>query len=129
MATDNDRSIAAVIKDIVGNLQQIVRAEIRLAKAELRDEAAKAKRGVTMLAAGALLATLALGALLLAAIYGLSTTMPPWAAALVVGLATAILGCLFASAGAKQLKQVTLPPPKTAATIQENVQWAKTQAK
>jgi uncharacterized membrane protein YqjE len=129
MATDNDRSIAAVIKDIVGNLQQIVRAEIRLAKAELRDEAAKAKRGVTMLAAGALLATLALGALLLAAIYGLSTTMPPWAAALVVGLATAILGGLFASAGAKQLKQVTLPPPKTAATIQENVQWAKTQAK
>jgi uncharacterized membrane protein YqjE len=129
MATDNDRSIASVIKDIVCNLQQIVRAEIRLAKAELRDEAAKAKRGVTMLAAGALLAMLALGALLLAAIYGLSTTMPPWAAALVVGLATAILGGLFASAGAKQLKQVTLPPPKTAATIQENVQWAKTQAK
>jgi uncharacterized membrane protein YqjE len=129
MALDNDRSIAAVIKDIVGNLQQIVRAEIRLAKAELRDEAAKAKRGVTLLAAGALLATLALGALLLAAIYGLSTTMPPWAAALVVGLATAIVGGLFASAGAKQLKQVTLPPPKTAATIQENVQWAKTQAK
>jgi hypothetical protein len=124
-----DRSIANVLGDIVGNLQQIIRAEMRLAKAELGEELAKARRGAMLLAAGALVGVLALGVLLLAVVYALSTAMAPWAAALVVGGIAAAVGGAFAAAGAKQIKQVTLPPPKTVETVQETVQWAKTRAR
>jgi len=127
MGVPADRSIADVLGDIVDNLQEIIRAEVRLAKAELREEAARAKRGVVFLAAAALLGTMALGFFLLAAVYGLATVMPPWSAALIVAAAVAVIAAIMVSIGLKGFKDLGLP--KTAATIQENVQWAKTRVK
>jgi uncharacterized membrane protein YqjE len=129
MNTSADRPLSAILGDIVGNVQQIVRAEIRLAKVELRDEAAKAKRGAFLLAGGALLGVLALGVLLLAAVYALSTIVAPALAALIVGVVAAVVAGAAAAAGAKQFRRVNLPPPKTSASVQETIQWAKTQAR
>ena len=56
---DSDRSIASVLSDIVGNVQEIVRAEVRLAKTEVREEIGKARRGLMFVAAGATAAVLA----------------------------------------------------------------------
>jgi uncharacterized membrane protein YqjE len=125
---ESERSITAVLKDIAGNVQHIVRAEVRLATVELQDEAAKAKRSVMLMIAGGAVAMLALGFVLLAGVYGLATVLPAWAAALIVGAAAAAIGGLLASAGARQFKQVRLAP-KTAETVRENIQWAKSQAK
>jgi len=129
MTSAADRPFSAVLSDIVGNVQQIVRAEIRLAAVELREEAAKAKRGALLIAGGALLGVLALGVLLLAAVHALSTVMAPALAALVVGVGVAAVGGAIGAAGAKQFAHVTLPPPRTSATVQETIQWAKTRAR
>ena len=126
---ETDRSIGAVLSDIVGDLQQIVRGEVRLAKAELREEMAKAKRGAVLLVAGGLILVAGFGCLLLAAIYGLATVWPPWAAALAVGGGTALLGAVVALGGRKQIGAVELPPQKTAASVRENLQWAKSRMK
>lgn len=126
---ETDRSIGAVLSDIVGDLQQIVRGEVRLAKAELREEMAKAKRGAVLLVAGGLILVAGFGCLLLAAIYGLATVWPPWAAALAVGGGTALLGAVVALTGKKQISAVELPPQKTAASVRENLQWAKSRMK
>lgn len=127
--TEPDRSIGALLADIMGDLHVIVRGEVRLAKAELREEIAKAKRGVVLLVAGSLVLVAALGCVLLAAIYGLSTMWPPWAAALAVGGGTALLGAVLALGGRKQMGAVELPPQKTAASVKENLQWAKSRMK
>ena len=127
--TSADRPLSAILGDIVGNVQQMVRAEIRLAKVEIGEEAAKAKRGAMLLAAGALVGVLALGVLLLAAVYALSTVVAPALAALIVGAVAAIVAGAAAAAGARQFRQVTLPPPKTSATVQETLQWAKMRAR
>lgn len=129
MSTSADRPLSAILSDIVGNVQQMVRAEIRLAKVELREEVAKAKRGALLLVGGALLGVLALGVLLLAAVYALSTIVAPALAALIVGVVAAVVAGAAAAAGAKQFSRVNLPPPKTSATVQETIQWAKTQAR
>ncbi len=129
MTTAADRPLSAVLGDIVGNVQQIVRAEIRLAKVEIRDEAVKARRGAMLVAGGALLGVLALGVLLLAAVYALSTVVAPALAALIVGVAAAVIAGAAAAAGARQFKQVNIPPPKTSATVQETLQWAKMRAR
>lgn len=127
--SESERSIGAVVSDIVGDLHVIVRGEVRLAKAELREEMAKAKRGAVLLAAGGLVLVAALGCVLLAAIYGLSTIWPPWAAALAVGGGTALIGAVLALSGKKQIGGVDLPPQKTAASVRENLQWAKSRMK
>ena len=38
-----DRSFSDVVQDILRNVQEIVRSEVRLAKTEIREEAVKAK--------------------------------------------------------------------------------------
>jgi uncharacterized membrane protein YqjE len=129
MAVETERSISAVISDIVGDLHVIVRGEVRLAKAELREELAKAKRGVVLLVAGGLVLVAALGCALLAGIYGLATIWPAWGAALAVGGATAVLGAVLVLVGKKHLSAVELPPQKTAASVRENLQWAKSRMK
>ena len=126
---EGDRSISAVVSDIVGDLQEIVRGEVRLAKAELREEMSKAKRGIVLLVAGGLVLMAALGCLLLAAIYGLATVWPAWAAALAVGGGVGLIGALLALSGKKQVGSVELPPQKTVASVRENLQWAKSRMK
>ena len=127
--TEPDRSIGALLTDILGDVHVIVRGEVRLAKAEIREEIAKARRGALLLVAGGLVLTAALGCGLLAAIYGLATVWPPWAAALAVGGATAVLGAALALSGKKQIGAVELPPQKTADSVRENLQWAKSRMK
>jgi len=124
-----ERSIAALLKDIVGNLQQIIRAEVRLAKVEVAEELTKAKHGIVLVVAGALFGTMALAFLLLGVVYFLSHFVQPWVAAVLVALGAGAIGGAFILIGARQLKLVSLPPPRTVTTVQENLQWAKAQAR
>ena len=126
---DTERSFSAVLSDVVGDLQQIVRAEVRLAKVELREELGKAKRGAILLAAGSAVLVTAFGVSLLAAVYALATIWPPWLAALAVAGAVATIGAVLLIAGRSQIRAVTLPPEKTVSTVKENLQWAKTRAR
>jgi len=125
MADDNGRSIGTVLKDIVGNVQQIVRAEIRLASAEVRQEARKAGQGAALLMAGGAVAVLALGCVLIAAIALLATIVALWSAALIVAAVAGVVGGIFIAAGLKRMRQVTMTPTRTLAALEENVPWAK----
>jgi uncharacterized membrane protein YqjE len=123
-----ERSIASLVKDIVGNLQQIIRAEVRLAKVEVAEELTKARRAMVLLAVGALFATMALGCLILAAVYLLAHFVQPWAAAVLVALGVGAIAGVLVAVGARQLKRVSLPA-RTVTSVQENIQWAKAQAR
>jgi len=126
---DPDRSIGTVLSDIVGDLQQIVRAEVRLAKTEIREEVAKAKRGAALIVAGGVAVTLAIGLLLISAVYALATVWPPWAAALSVAAGVGAIGIVLAMSGRAAISRITVPPQKTVSTVRENLQWAKTRTK
>jgi len=123
------RSVADLLQDIIGNLQQIIRSEFRLAKVELKEKAQRAAKPVSSLATGIVLALYGLGFLFLAAVYALDLVIPAWAAALIVGGFLAIIGSLLISAGRNNLKQIDPVPQKTVETVKENVQWAKEQTK
>ncbi len=118
------RSVADVFQDIVHNIQDMVRAEMRLAKTEVRDEIVEAKSGLLALGIGTLSAMFALFFILLAAVYGLSDVLPPWAASLLVAVGLTLCAALAISLGMKGLKRVRAAP-KTIQSLQENVEWAK----
>ena len=124
-----ERSISSLLKDIVGNLQQIIRAEVRLAKVEVGEELSKARQAMVLLAIGALFGVMALAFLLLGAVYALAHVIQPWAAAVLVALGAGAVGGALVAVGISQIKRVSLPPARTVTSVQENIQWAKAQAR
>jgi uncharacterized membrane protein YqjE len=121
MPVDRDRSLSDVLQDIVANVQDIVRSELRLASAEIRQELVKATSAGKIAGAGGVLALFALGFLLLSAVYALSLVMAAWLAALIVAVVLAVVASVLISAGNKRLKTVHLKPEKTVASIRETL--------
>lgn len=119
-----DRSISSVLHDIVGNVQDIVRSELRLARTELTDELAKARKGAVLLGVGSLLLWFSALFVLVAIVYALSLVMPGWAAAGLVALGVGAIAALCVGLGLKRLKSMR-GVPKTTETLKENAEWAK----
>ena len=93
MATE--RSFAAVLQDIMRNVQEIIRAEVRLAKAEIREEASKAFSSMVWVIVGAVCAAFAVTFLLWTIVYAVGLVWPMWAATLAVGAVLAIAGAVM----------------------------------
>ena len=128
-APQMQRSVPEILQDIATNLTQIVRAEFRLAKTELKEGAGKVAGPGASLSAGVVLALYGLGFLLLAAVNALSLVMAGWLATLIVGGFLAVSAGILISAGGMKLKRISLTPEKTIRTLEEDVQWAKQQTK
>ena len=129
MQLQSQRSVPEVLQDIVGNVQEIIRSEFRLGTAEMREEAAKAAKPVATFGAGIVFAIYALGFLLLAIVYALSTVMAPWLAALLVTALAGLPAIVLIYSGRERLKKVNIVPEKTIANVKEKVQWATEQMK
>ena len=123
------RTVPELLGNIADNIQQIIRSEFRLAKAELQEKASRASKPATTLGAGFLLGLYGLGFLLLAAVYALSMVMAAGLAALIVGGVLALVSVALVTSSAKKLRALNPAPEKTIQTLEENVQWAKDQIK
>lgn len=106
MTSEDPRSITAVVHSIVGNLEAIVKAEIRLVKAEGQLVLERLGRAAGVLAVGAALAQLALGFVLLAVAEELATVVAPWLADVIVAIVVAVVATVCLTAGLKRLKEV-----------------------
>jgi len=125
MAYQSERSFSDVFQDIVGNVQNIIRSEIRLAKTEVKEETAKAARAAEIIAAGAVLGLYAIGFLLLTLARALETVTAPWLASLIVAVLVGIVSFVAINTGRTRIKQVHPTPDKTIQTVKENVEWVK----
>jgi hypothetical protein len=118
------RSIPEILRDVLANIQDIVRAEVRLAKAELGEELSSARTAGLLIGVGAVAAIFSALFLLLACVYALARVMPNWAAALIVAAAVGVAAALTLGLGLKRFKTIQAAP-KTSASLKENVRWAK----
>jgi uncharacterized membrane protein YqjE len=119
-----DRPISVVLRDIVGNMQDIVRSEMRLAKTEVTDDLEKMRAGAVLTGIGVLMLLLTTGFLLLAAVYALSIVVPAWAAALIVSAGVGLIAAITLGLGMNKLKAMR-GAPRTTATLKENAEWAR----
>ena len=125
-----DRSLGELVKRLADETGTLVRQEIELAKAEMREKGQKVGVGVGFLGAAALVGLLALGSLTAFLILALDGVIPNWLAALIVGLVYAAIAAYLAVQGRKKLREAGPPvPEQTKATIEEDLEWAKTQAR
>jgi hypothetical protein len=122
-------SMASLVAGIITDAERLVRQEIALARREMQTELDKAKVASISLAAGAGLAMFGAVFLGLFVVFLLDEVghLPLWASFLIVGGVAAIAGAIALFAGIQEVRKISLVPPQTAETLQENVQWLQNQ--
>jgi uncharacterized membrane protein YqjE len=124
---ERERSMSDVVKDIISNVQEIVRSEVRLARAEMRDELRESMAAGKLMAAGAGLGFFAALFGLVAIALLLGMVMSLWLSFLIVSAVLGIAGMALLSKG--RSKFVVPKPNKTIENVRENVQWMKDQTR
>lgn len=132
MSLREERPVSAVVSDIVGNIQEIVRSEVRLAKAQMKNEAIEAAGSATRIAYGTMLGLYAIGLLLLALVCFLAQFMPAWIATLAVCLIVSSIAVPLFISGRHRWRSSRSARSSTEKPInvtKENVLWMNAQTK
>ena len=117
----------SVLQNIAGNVQEIVRSEVRLTATEIKEEAQRAAKAGVSLGAGGVFGLYALGFLLLCAMFALRIVLPAWLSALIIGILAGIIALVAMSRGKRRLQEVKNARLKTVESIKETAEWAKRQ--
>lgn len=122
---NGERSVSDVLQDILRNLQEMVRSEVRLAKVEIRDEVRRAVSSSIWIAAGVVGALSAWIFLLWTVAYSLATRMSMWAATLVVAVVMACIASVLVIGGIRRVRRIQPIPERTVESVKENLEWMK----
>ncbi len=120
-----ERSTGDILQDVLTNVGNIMRGEIRLARAEIRESAGKAGKAGGFAGGAAYCGFMAGACLVAACIAALALVMPVWLAALVMCI---ILACGAAALylGARtRFKQIDPVPERAVQTAKDTLEWAK----
>ena len=126
-AQPDDRSLGEIVHDIAGDLSNLVRQELDLAKTEIKEEATRAGRGVGLMGGAGVAAHLMLIFLSLALTYLLDNWMPVELAALITAGLWLIVAAVLGLSGKKALQQTNPQLPETQRSLKEDARWAKQQ--
>jgi Putative Actinobacterial Holin-X, holin superfamily III len=118
-------SLGDLVSELTGDLSKLMRQELELAKAEIRQEAVKAGKATGMLAAAGFAGYLTTVLLSLALVFALGAVMPLGWAALIVAALWGIAGAVLYSAGRARMRTVNPKPERTVETLKEDAEWAK----
>jgi membrane protein len=110
----DDRSVAQLVSEASEQLSRLVRDEMRLAAAELKEKGKRAGIGAGLFGGAGLIAVFSVGALVTSAILALSLVMAGWLAALLVGILLLVIAGIGALVGRKQIQAATPPVPEEA---------------
>jgi len=116
-----------LVSGVLQDLESVVRNEIKLAKAELKEDAAVAGRGIAYVAAAAGVGFVGFIILMLAVAYLLDIWLPLWVAAGIVGIALLVVAAILAFAGKSNLSASSLKPEQTIESLKEDKAWASRQ--
>ena len=121
-----DASPGQLAAEVAKDLSTLVRQEMALAKAELRQEAKTAGVAAGALGGAGFAGYFVLVFLSLGLMWGLDAWMPlGWAAVVVAGV-WAVIAAVLAVVGRSRLKKFNPKPERTIETVKEDVKWAKT---
>lgn len=121
--------LGTLVAGIVEDLQKIIRGEMDLAKAEIKEDATSLGVAAGTLIAGAMVALVGFIFLMLGVTYLLNKSLEMWLSAGIVGAALTILGLILVMAGRNKLQSTSLTPTETIDSLKEDQEWASQQIK
>ncbi|HET9655920.1 MAG TPA: phage holin family protein [Kineosporiaceae bacterium] len=108
------RSTAELVGDLAELVSRLMREELALAMAELKQKGRSAGRGAGLLSGGGVSAFYGGGALIAAAVLALSQVWRPWLAALVVGVVLLVIAGALALIARRHVRAAVPPTPQRA---------------
>ena len=122
MATQEQSSIADLLRQLVEDGNHLIRTEIRLAKAEVRDNVASAAKGGVGIGLGAVLLLGAVFTLLGAAVAFLTPVVGAGWAAVIVGVAALVIGGGLIAGGISKLKVSSVVPEGAVRSVKRDAE-------
>ncbi len=123
-----DPTIGALVHDLTTQVPELVRAEIRLAQAEVAEKGKRAGIGIGMFSAAGLLAFFGVATLITTVVLLLALLMPGWLAALVVTIVLFAAAGVLALQGKNKVQEAAPPVPERAvAGVKEDIATVKGQ--
>lgn len=119
------QGLGGILGSLATDIQDLVRGEIRLARAELDQKLKRVLVAAIFLLGGALVAFAGLVVVLQGVAAALALVLPTWAASLIVGLLIVVIGGIFARSGLAKLSLKTLTPERMTSSLQKDVRVLK----
>lgn len=110
----SDLSTGELVTRLAGQVSELVRGELELARTELANKGKRAGAGAGLAGAGGVVALYGGGALVAAAVAGVATVLDVWLAALVVGIVLLVVAGVLALLGRTQIRKALPPVPEDA---------------
>jgi len=112
-------SVGELIGEVSQDLSTLMRQELALAKAEVKQEAVKAGRAAGMFGGAGFAGYMVLLFASIAAWWGLAEVMAKGWAALIVTVVWAVVGAVLFALGRQRMREVNPTPERTAETVKE----------
>lgn len=122
-----ERNTLQLVQESIDHVREIFRKEILLAKAETREEAAKAMKALGLAGSAILFFVFTIQFLLWTGVWALAPRMQFWTASLIVATGTLVCTAVLGSMAYQRFKQLNPKPERTARQLKEMVKWAKKQ--
>lgn len=121
-----DQSIVDLLKAMMADGQELIRSELALAKAELRQEMSRIQVGIGAFAGAAVAGIVALVLLAATVAWGISEGLgwPVWTGFAIVTLLMIITAAALAYVGRRRFAQ-RQAMPLTVDTLKENAKWIR----
>ena len=125
-ATESDRTLGTIIRDLTADLSMLLRSEIALLKLELKEAAAKLGGGAAMMAAALFLGLIGLAFLFVTITLGMiAAGLPPWLSSLIVTVVLFAAAGLLVVLGKKKLAGVNFVPSESIEHIKSDIDALK----
>ena len=121
-----DRSIGELFSDLSQQTADLIRQEMRLAKAELSAKLADAGRHAAMIGAAAAFGLAAVGSVAAAIAFLLiDFGVKPWLSAVITAALMGGTAFVLAQSGLSALRKQSIAPVETMHSLKETTQWLK----
>ena len=125
-ATEADRSLGKIVKDLTSDLSTLFRSEIALLKLEIKDMVAKLGGGAAMFAGALFLGLFGLAFLFVTAVLGLvALGVPAWVSSLIVTVLLFAGAGVLAMMGKKKFAAVKFVPNESVQHIKADIETLK----
>lgn len=104
--------VSELVQQASQQLAELVRGELRLAQAEMKDKGKRYGKGGGLFGGAGVVGFLMLQAMVATVIAALAVPLPVWAAALIVTAALGVIAAVMALSGKKQVSQAAPPAPE-----------------